>query len=386
MKYILSALLLGTACAVSAGNLKAVVNDAAIFEADVQARSALLKAQQPSVYGGMSEKELSKASLENLIDETIKAQKAQTMDIQVSEADIDRAILHLEQQNGFSTGGLKNLLKEANVPTETLRRQVYVDLLWLQYVRSKIQVPQIPDSAVQARLNKIRQQLSKPSFNVAEIIVPTLDEAQDIWENLQSGASFDEMALKYSKAPSAQIGGRLGVIEANHYGADISAVMEQMPVGQLSRPLATPKGYLILLMLDKKAAIQGDDVLIWELAQGGIADEKNVPEITKTKNCEDFNKAIQTYGVLASFQRGWTDPVQLPTQLKEMLQDTVVGDVLGPVKVPQGQLFFMKCSVKTQRVVPQLQEVKEQLEMEQMELSAKRLLKAEKRGAVIEYK
>ena len=69
-----------------------------------------------------------------------------------------------------------------------------------------------------------------------------------------------------------------------------------------------------------------------------------------------------------------------------MLEDTVVGDVFGPVQVPNGQLFFMKCAVKSQRVVPTSDEVQEQLAMEQMELAAKRLFKAEKRRALIEYK
>ena len=386
MKYALMVLLGLSVSPVWAGNLKAIVNDAAIFEADVNQRSGLLKAQQPSVYGAMTEQDLQKASLENLIEETLKAQKAQAMDIQVSEADIDKAILHLEQQNGFSSGGLKKLLQQAQVPEETLRRQVFADLMWLQYVRSQIQPPQIPDSAVRARLDQIRHQLAKPSFNVAEILVPTLAQAQEIWDHLQTGADFNETAQRYSKASSATAGGYVGMIEANHYGKEIASIMQQMPVGQLSRPLATPKGYLILLMLDKKSPIQGDDILLWEVAQGGLSEETHQSEITQTKNCADFEQAIKTYGVAASFQRGWTDPIQLPVQLKEMLKDTVVGDVLGPVKVPQGQLFFMKCSVKSQRVVPSFEEVKERLEMEQMEVLAKGLLKAEKRGAVIEYK
>ena len=63
-----------------------------------------------------------------------------------------------------------------------------------------------------------------------------------------------------------------------------------------------------------------------------------------------------------------------------------VNEVVGPVRVPQGQLFFMKCDVKSERVVPTPDEVRERLEMEQMELLSRRLLEAEKRKAVIEYK
>lgn len=386
MKYTFLLLSLLYSATALAGNLRAVVNDAPLFDQDVKARAALLKAQQPAQYEVMTKKELEKASLENLIDEKIKEQKTLAEGIKVSEADIDKAILHLEQQNGFSTGGLKRLLDESHVPEKTLRHQVYVDLMWLQYVRSQIQAPEIPKTAVQSRLNEVREQLKKPSFNVAEIVVPTLNEAQDIWENLQAGGSFEEMAQKYSQSKSAKNGGRVGVIEKNHYGKEIAQVMHEMPVGQVSRPLALKKGYLILLMIDKKAPVTGDDILIWELAQGGIDNAENVSKITQTKNCPDFVAAIKKYGISESVQQGWTDPVQLPTELKSMLEDTVVGDVFGPVQVPNGQLFFMKCAVKSQRVVPTSDEVQEQLAMEQMELAAKRLLKAEKRRALIEYK
>ena len=68
------------------------------------------------------------------------------------------------------------------------------------------------------------------------------------------------------------------------------------------------------------------------------------------------------------------------------MTSAAVNEVVGPVRVPQGQLFFMKCNVRSQRVIPTHEEVRNQLEMEQMELLSRRLLEAEKRKAVIEYK
>ncbi len=386
MKKIIFLLMCGVTFSLSAGNLKAIVNDAPIFESEVSERVALLTAQQPALLQSMSSSELEKMALDNLVEEYLKIQKTQALGVKVSESEIDQAISHLEQQNGFSVGGLAKMLAEQKVPMKTLRQQVYGDLVWLSYVRSNVKKVSIPDLAVQSRLEQIQSDMAKETFTVAEIKLPTLDQAQNVWQQLQDGSSFSDMARRYSESETAQSGGFVGVISADHFGADITLVMREMPVGQVSRPLDVGNGYLILYMMDKKASVTEESIELWELAQGGVEDKADTKAILSTKNCDDFTRVLAKEGISESIQRGWTDPFQLPKELKSMLSDMAVGETLGPVKVPQGQLFFMKCGVKTQRVMPTFDEVREQLEIEQMENQAKRLLNAEKREAVIEYK
>jgi peptidyl-prolyl cis-trans isomerase SurA len=386
MKKIIFLLMCGVNFSLSAGNLKAIVNDAPIFESEVSDRVALLTAQQPALLQSMNSSELEKMALDNLVEEYLKIQKSQALGVKVSEDEIDQAINHLEQQNGFSVGGLAKMLAEQKVPMQTLRQQVYGDLVWLSYARANVKKVSIPDSAVESRLKQIKSDMAKETFTVAEIKLPTLDQAQNVWEQIQDGASFSEMARRYSNSETAKAGGFVGVISADYFGDNITPVMREMPVGQVSRPLDVGNAYLILYMMDKKASVTEESIELWELAQGGVGDKADAKAILSAKTCDDFTRILAKEGVPQSIQRGWTDPFQLPKELKSMLSDVVVGETLGPVKVPQGQLFFMKCGVKTQRVMPTLDEVREQLEMEQMENQAKRLLNAEKREAVIEYK
>ena len=87
-----------------------------------------------------------------------------------------------------------------------------------------------------------------------------------------------------------------------------------------------------------------------------------------------------------SAQSGWVDPHSLPAELYALLSDVAVGNTLGPLRTPQGMLLFMKCNVKSQRVVPTFDELKNQMEMEQMEMLSNKLLALERRQAIIEYK
>ena len=284
---------------------------------------------------------------------------------------------------------LKRLLEKEGVSVQALRNQVYGDLMWLQYVRSQSSVVehQVPKLAVQKRLGKIRAEMAKSSFNVAEIIVPTLEEAQNLWDELQTGKStFADLARQFSKSQSAKSGGRVGQIDENYYGKDVAPILKEMPVGQLSRPLAVKNGYALLVMIDKKLPITKDSITVWELAQGGQTEGADSSSIMASHTCNAFVKTLTKEGVKESIQRGWIDPNQLPNELKDIMETASIGEVVGPVGVPQGQMFFMKCNVKSQRVIPTFDEVKQQLEMEQMELLSRRLLDAEKRAAVIEYK
>ena len=385
--------LLGTLCffalSVNAGNLCAIVNDVPVSEWDVKMHARLLKAQQPMVYGEMSSQKLNKEALDNLIEEILKAQKGKELNLSLSDREVDEAIVHLEQQNGMSVGGLKRLLDKEGVSMQALRKQVYGDLMWLQYIKSKSnQVSyQVPESAVKERLRKIKADMAKPSYTVAEIVVPSLDEAQSIWEELQSGkSSFAELARQFSKSKSASSGGRVGVIDEDYYGKDVAPVLREMPVGQLSRPLSMKEGYALIVMIDKKVPITTDSIMLWELAQGGQKEGANFDSILAADNCQKFIRELKKEGVPESIQQGWTDPASLPDELKDLMTSAAVNEVVGPVRVPQGQLFFMKCNVRSQRVIPTHEEVRNQLEMEQMELLSRRLLEAEKRKAVIEYK
>ena len=386
-------LLLGVIClwalTVQAGSVKAIVNDTPISEWDVASYARLLKAQQPEVYEKISTKQLNKIALDAIIENKLKTQKGDELKLSISETEIDRAIQHLEQQNGLSVGGLKRLLDQEKVSMDTLRKQVKGDLIWLQYVKSKSDVvaDQVPESAIQNRLKKIKAEMAKPSFSVAEIIVPSQEEAQSIWDELQRGtSSFADLAHQFSKAPTAKAGGRVGIIDENHYGSEIAPVLKEMPIGQLSRPLAVKGGYALIVMLDKKMPITTDSIMVWELAQGGQEEGGEFSSIMAAKNCDTFIKALKKDGVASSIQRGWVDPRQLPDELNQLMQTATINEAVGPVRIPEGQLFFMKCNVKSERVMPTKEDVRQQLEMEQMEMLSKRLLNAEKRSAVIEYK
>ena len=132
--------------------------------------------------------------------------------------------------------------------------------------------------------------------------------------------------------------------------------------------------------------IEGDYLTLWEMAQGVFSDDVDVSTTLESKTCDAFLEHIKIGPYPESAQRGWTNPTQLPPDLKALLQDVAVGETLGPLRTPDGVLVMMKCDLRTQQVMPTKQQLKTQMEIEQMDVLSHRLLAEAMRRSVIEKK
>ena len=68
------------------------------------------------------------------------------------------------------------------------------------------------------------------------------------------------------------------------------------------------------------------------------------------------------------------------------MKEIAVGETLGPLRTPEGLLVMMKCNVRTQKVLPPKEDVKTQMDMEQLDMLSHRLLAEAMRRSIIERK
>ena len=135
-----------------------------------------------------------------------------------------------------------------------------------------------------------------------------------------------------------------------------------------------------------KKGVDSDYISLWEMAQGLFTPDVDVSTTLESKSCDAFLEHIKIGPYPESAQRGWTDPKQMPIELVELLKDVAVGETLGPLRTPDGVLVMMKCDVRSQQVMPTKDQIKMQMEMEQMDVLSNRLLSDAMRRAVIERK
>lgn len=79
------------------------------------------------------------------------------------------------------------------------------------------------------------------------ILVKHEYEAKDIYQWLQSGKDFSELAKKYSQCGSHQKGGDLGEVDSQRLDEDFLEAFLALKEGSFSEPVRTRFGWHIIL-------------------------------------------------------------------------------------------------------------------------------------------
>lgn len=89
--------------------------------------------------------------------------------------------------------------------------------------------------------------------SAGHILVDTYDEAVALKKRIDGGESFERLAAKYSKCPSAQRGGALGTFGRGQMVKPFENAAFNLAVGQVSEPVKTQFGWHLIKVYDRKA-------------------------------------------------------------------------------------------------------------------------------------
>lgn len=253
----------------SASSIKAVVNDDIITSSEVEQRVnlALLISRGQAAQNGVAK--LNDDVLQGLIDEKLKMQAARSVGQTVDEAEVDRAITSIEENNKMPAGTLEKILGQQGIDIEQFKNQIRGQLAWRNYVRATI-VPLIQDSPVD--VDRILQNQLKEGavteYLVGEIFIPVrsagLDndakETADRVRSLVVGQyRFGEIARNFSEAPSRTEDGILGWVVKGQLEPARDNVITNLKVGATSQPIKMADGYYIYRLLNKRSISTTDD-------------------------------------------------------------------------------------------------------------------------------
>ena len=83
-------------------------------------------------------------------------------------------------------------------------------------------------------------------IKASHILVGKLSKAQEIYEDLQSGDNFQELARKYSECSSKNKGGNLGEFPKGKMVSEFWNACTKLNIGEISQPVKTQFGYHII--------------------------------------------------------------------------------------------------------------------------------------------
>jgi peptidyl-prolyl cis-trans isomerase C len=229
------------------------INDQEISKAEfLTAFEKSLQKDQP--LSGVEREELQRSFLVQLIDRELIHGEARRLNISISEAELETALLGYRQD--YPESSFETMLKERGLTLafwrEELKESLIMEKLLDQAVYSRVT---ITDMEVAAYFKDNHDQFDRPTqVRARQIVVAEEAEGQKVLNLLRQGQPFAEVAAEYSLSPDAQQGGDLGFFGRGEMPPEFDEIVFDLPVSRLSKLVKSEYGYHIFMVEEKRNA------------------------------------------------------------------------------------------------------------------------------------
>ena len=372
----------------SSSRIAAVVNNRIITKADLMNRlrfAALSSGVEPT---SKHLDQMKQQMLRVMIDESLQLAVGEKYKIVISDDHIKAAIKDIEEGNGMAEGAVVKLMKDNNIPFKTFEDQLKAQLIWLIYIREKyplktleeqikIKQPQemapslqITDWEIEQELKLQKEKDTKIQYHLAEIFLPvdTPDQEERVKQNLnqligelEKGAHFSALAQQFSGSATAVQGGDMGWVTEDGLEPEVKETLSHLHPGQLSIPIRTSQGYVIIAFIEQKLPSADENALL-KMQQVLIPFPNNVTEeeargimtgaeeITHAaKSCPDLEKIAKEKFPSTASHLSNNEPLSTFAEpLQKVILSLPLNQASEPLLTEDGCLLVMVCEKKTQ--------------------------------------
>ena len=383
------------------------VNDSVVTGFDLRQRMLLLIAMTQVQPTPENIPAIQQQALNALIDERLQAQElANYEDLVVSDQDVDQELTAMAQEVGASPQAYNEFLIQGGIRPSTLREQVRVQLGWSQLVGGRFQSrARVSQAAVAAALRQVSEAAAKKQYLIGEIYIESarvggqqaaLNGANQLVQQMVQGAPFQAVAQQFSAAPSSTRGGDAGWVVEGTMQPALQQALDQLEVGQLSRPIPVEGGVYIVYMRDKRDGAASNLVQIRQvmIELPETATEAEVTAATQRLEtlrpqltCDTMlARATSEQGLLGA-DLGEADVQNLAPQFQQVARSAAVGSVSTPVRTPLGVHLLGVCGRRVGGAeAPDAQTVENQLFRQNLATLGRRYMRDLREDALIEYK
>ena len=249
-------------------SIEVIVNDDVITHLELDKRvvsvSKMLQSQKTAL---PDKKVLERQVLERMITEMLLAQFAKESGLRIDDAQLDKTILRIAQQNKFATvAAFRAKLEQDGTDFKEFREEIRNEIISVRLrereVDSKLV---ISENDVDNYLsNQERQEGKGDELLLAHILVVVPEQAsadkiqnyrnraEQALAQLRGGASFAQVAAGYSDAQDALKGGEIGWRPADRLPPMFADALAKMKPGDVSDVLRSPSGFHIIKLLDRR--------------------------------------------------------------------------------------------------------------------------------------
>ena len=192
----------------------------------------------------------------SLIREKIKEIELKKLvkEIKVEDQFLDNILINYFKQIKIdSISDFEKYFTSIDIDPNVIKKKITIEILWNELIFSKYN--QNVKINKQVIINDLKKNDKQKEFLLSEILFNVdknekFDEKYDQIKNKIQKTNFSETALIYSISDTANKGGELGWIKETSISVKIRDLLRNINVGNHSKPIVIPGGFLILKIED----------------------------------------------------------------------------------------------------------------------------------------
>ena len=192
-----------------------------------------------------------------LIEERLKQSEAQKLNISASDFEIEDALKRFASRANLTVKEFNKELKRLEIYPDTFRSYVETEVIWQKLVNKKFGAQSSVSNLQLQRAKGISKFEDTIQVLLTEIIIPFSKDDRSEKENLanllkqiKSTEEFSNAAQKYSKAPTATVGGRVKWQNFDRLPGIIKPLILGLSPGQVTEPIMLTKAIALFQLRD----------------------------------------------------------------------------------------------------------------------------------------
>jgi peptidyl-prolyl cis-trans isomerase SurA len=201
--------------------------------------------------------------------DSIQLQLAEERGIKINEVQLEKTIERIAEQNQMTVEAFKAALSNDGISYPVFREDM----------RNEITIARLKEAEINNRINITEgevdnylttQENSKDGkqeeFELSHILIRTPEDSspkdlelaqlkvEEALKALNKGDTFEQVSANLSDAPNALEGGNMGWRSSSQIPAAFLALLSDLEVGGISKPIRSPNGFHIVKVNDKRSA------------------------------------------------------------------------------------------------------------------------------------
>jgi len=241
------------------------INDNIITNIDIKNEANYLRALNPNLKT-LKENKIFEIAKSSLIREKIKELETSRLNQNIISKDYLESVIEKIYKNiGLkSKNEFINHIANFNISISSVEKKLTNEALWNQLIYQKFYPKiKVDENKIKNEIKSYKQYSN--SYLLYEILFSTKENEKsiDLYNRIKKSISengFENTASIFSISESSKTGGRLGWIDESSVNKKILKEISVLKIGEYTKPILIPGGFLILKVDDKKSVEKKIDI------------------------------------------------------------------------------------------------------------------------------